>query len=394
MVVVRCLEVREYLGGLGSGSVTAPPAAELWQTLLGHGAVTGSPESGRLTEVGRHVLTELQARSPRADPRPLMEVASQIDRVTRDLDSVAHTAAYFLADLGPVVPAAAVLQLKPLAVGLASRRETPEQLAEEFRAAWGGVEVMGGDPRDRIVAAALLHAADLPMERVYAPLMVNQERIREHGDPRSHAITAATILELVAPGRSTAAVDRYLGFRKELGSDEGSAFLAALDDPDGARASVESVRSAFGPAADQADALRAALYLVVSGRPDTVEPVRAIASALGSRFVRPLLPAAMLSDHTGLGPVELVRWFDQATEIARAHQLAPTDAELRALALGLVHGIPGTDLVYPGEPNPPVASKVQGLLGLVAMHRWAYAPVAGAPPGTAGQVARPPTPVS
>ena len=378
MEAVRCQEVREFLASLGSGPVALSPNPTLWQTLVDNAAVSGTPTAPVITDVGRHVLAELAARSPRADRQPLSAVASQIDRVSRDLDSVAHTAAYFLADLGPVVPSEAVLQLKPLAVGLAIRRETPEELAEEFRNAWGSVEVMGGDPRDRIVAAALLHAADLPMERVYAPVMVSVERIRERGDPRIHAITAATILELTAPGHSTSVLETYLTLRRELGNDEGAAFLATQPDPARARAAVDAARTALAgsSAADQADALRAAIYLVLAGRPDSVPAVRAIAGALGNRFARPLLPAAILSDQTLLGAAEVVRWFDQAATVARAHQLAPTEPELRALALGLVHGIPAGDLTFPGDTAPPVASAARGFLSLVALHRWAYAPAA------------------
>ena len=144
----------------------------------------GDTATAQLTEVGAHVLQELELRASRVDGMALDEFAGQLGRVYSDLDSVAHTSEYFLADLGPIVPPEALSRLRP--VGRTGQpAETPEELAQEFRAIWGGTEVMGGDARDRLMAAELLHAAQASMEEIYSPMMTTSITVRETAGPRA-----------------------------------------------------------------------------------------------------------------------------------------------------------------------------------------------------------------
>ncbi|HKV90790.1 MAG TPA: hypothetical protein VJQ43_06315, partial [Thermoplasmata archaeon] len=156
--------VRTYLSSLASGRPDSRAPPEVWESLVRNGAVEGSPDSPTLTDVGRHVLSELEVRASRTDPLPLDSVAQQLNRVGADLENVAKSASYFLAELGPVVPIEALPLLRMVAVGLANRRETPEEIAEAFRNIWGSVEVMGGDARDRLLAAELLDAEGASIE--------------------------------------------------------------------------------------------------------------------------------------------------------------------------------------------------------------------------------------
>ncbi|MCI4367728.1 MAG: hypothetical protein L3K08_08250, partial [Thermoplasmata archaeon] len=173
-----CGEVRSYLASLDGTGGSSSPAPGVWEALSAHGAVGGSPSAPTLTPVGRHVLGELKVRAYRADQLPLDRIAADLTRVIQEFDDVAKTAEYFLADLGPVVPPAALPLLRPVAVGLANQRETPEDLAREFQRFWGGVEVMGGDAKDRLLAAELLTAASADMEHLYSPIMNSAEAIR------------------------------------------------------------------------------------------------------------------------------------------------------------------------------------------------------------------------
>ncbi|MCI4331882.1 MAG: hypothetical protein L3K19_08595, partial [Thermoplasmata archaeon] len=195
MANVNCGQVRAYLSGLMAGTPVLPDPG-VWDTLLAHGAVTGSASAPELTPVGRHVLSELQIRASRVDAMPLDVVAGQLGRVLEDLDHVARTAEYFLAELGPLTPPDAIVLLRPVAVALANRRETPEELAQEFRNTWGSVEVMGGHAADRLLAAELLTASSAPIETMYAPMMNTVSKIREAVGNGTPAVATAAILHI------------------------------------------------------------------------------------------------------------------------------------------------------------------------------------------------------
>src|SRR5580700_1758034 len=129
MAPVTAGAVRTYLAQLESGTPGASTSREVWDQLVANGAITGEPANAALTDIGRHVLRELSVRASRTDALPLNDVAEQLGRVGADLENVAKSASYFLAELGPVVPIEALPLLRMVAVGLANRRETPGELA-------------------------------------------------------------------------------------------------------------------------------------------------------------------------------------------------------------------------------------------------------------------------
>src|SRR5579863_3321069 len=191
-MTVTSRRVRAALRSVAAGpAVSVEP--DVFEALHQKGALVGTRDRPEITDVGRHVLVELDARAGRVDALSLDRVAEELAAVVAELDQVAKTAEYFLAELGPVAPREALPFLKPVAVGLANRRGTPEELAEEFRHVWGGVEVMGGDAGDRLLAAELLSAASAPLDRIYAPVMSTALRIRETPGATSPA-TAAVLL--------------------------------------------------------------------------------------------------------------------------------------------------------------------------------------------------------
>jgi hypothetical protein len=329
--------------------------------------------------VGRHVLSELEVRRNRTDDLPLDRVADQLTRMIEEFDSVAKTAEYFLADLGPVTPAIALPLLRPVSVGLANRRETPEDLAEQFRNVWGGVEVMGGDPRDRLLAAELLNGSSSSMEKLFSPIMSSTEKIRAELGSAAWSVTPATILHIAAGNDQPVALDAYFRVRRSAGSDEAAALLVALyPDPAPALVRRDSLANAFGGAStDSADALHAATYLTaVGGDAATAGRTRDIAGALGDRFAEPLTPAAVLSDHVHMSAGEIVNWIDKAIGILRTRQLAPTERELAALAVGLVHGLPESEFLSPTDARNSAASPVS-VPALTALHAWIYRPLLG-----------------
>jgi hypothetical protein len=381
-------EVRRYLAGLASGTV-GPIDDESFQLLVSRGAVAGSPASPTLTPVGKHVLSELEVRAYRADGMSLDAVAEQLARVLNDLDNVAKTAEYFLAELGPVTPPEALPLLRPVAVGLANRRETPEELAEEFRNVWGSVEVMGGDPRDRLLAAALLHAGGADIEHIYSPMMTTSASVREVAGDRAPAVTVAALLHLNPGPGGTPAWDAYLALRRSTRTEEGAAMLAATGRP------VEALladRTAFlgtiaGGRPPSGDEQVAAGFLTTAGATRELHLPRAIelSKSLGNRFSAPIVAASVLAMLDWLSPAELINWLDKATDLVRSRKLAPTSAELSALGLAIVLGLPPSEFATSTVSEIP---PLRHLANVVAVNAWVYGELIpiGAPPRA---VARP-----
>lgn len=374
----NCGPVRTYLSALASGNASAP-APGVWEALAVHGAVSGTPSAPTLTPVGRHVLAELQLRAYRTDAVPLDRVAGDLSRVLTEFDTVVRAAEYFLQDLGPVVPTVALPLLRPVSLGLANRRETPEELASEFRAVWGGVEVMGGDPRDRLLAAELLNAASADMSHLYSPIMNMTDRIREKLGPGRPSIAPATILQMGAGEDGSPSLDGFLSIRTAAGGEEAAALLVAgRTDATEALAARDRLAAALGGAdAPSADARHAATFLVASRHEDLpIERIRALADHLGGAVAHPLTAAALLAEHVGLSPEEIVDWHTKAVAVLTQRQLAPTPREIGALAIALLHGLPDSEFLAPtagGAAAVPVS-----VPALTAIHAWMYRPLLGA----------------
>ncbi len=338
-----------------------------------------------MTAVGAHVLQELEIRASRVDSLSLDDFATQLGRVMADLDSVAHTAEYFLAELGPVTPPEALPRLRPVAVGLANRRETPEELAREFRAIWGGVEVMGGDSRDRLMAAELLHSTQAAMEEVYSPMMTTSITVREMAGPQAPAVTIAALLQLnlLPTGKPPLAENQTL--RKSSTTEEGAAMLASTgrDVPSLLAERQRWIALLGGTTAPNPDLQVAAGYLTVVGADPATHLPRVQALAAGLRGRLPAsseVMAEILATATWLEPPEILDWVAKATDIARARKLAPTPGELVILGISMVMGLrPGE---FSGTSGGPERPALASMANLVALNAWAYARLTSAPTAT------------
>jgi hypothetical protein len=366
-----CLEVRAYLASVGAHA-PHPVDPGTWKELLSKGAVAGTSEAPTLTPVGQHVLSELEVRAYRTDALTLDFVADQLSRVLGDMEGVAKTAEYFLAELGPVTPGEALPLLRPVAIELANLRGRPEELAEQFRNVWGGVEVMGGNPRDRLLAAALLHAAGAPMDKIYSPMMTTITSVREVAGPRAPAVTVAALLELGAGLEGKPRLEAYLALRSTTRTEEGAAMLAATGQPVEA---IRATRAALLARLAQGrrptgDDQVAAGYLAVCGADiDRHLPrVETLTKSLGDRFPNPIVAASVLSMADWLSPAELINWLDKAYQIAHSRQLAPTRRELSTLGLALVLGLPPSEFATTDRTRPLLTR----LADLVAVNAWVY----------------------
>ncbi|MGI0131620.1 MAG: hypothetical protein ACREDK_00760 [Thermoplasmata archaeon] len=343
--------------------------------------MSGSPSSARLTDVGEHVLAELEVRAYRTDPMTLEVVAGQLDRVLRDLDQVAKTAEYFLAELGPVTPPEALPFLRPVSIGLANRRETPEELAEVFRNAWGAVEVMDGTAADRLMAAEVLNASSVQIENVYAPMMTTVAKIRETMGRGPAAVTVASILHVHPGPQGLPALENYYAIRPKVTSDEAAALLArTFPDPSTAIARHQEVAQAMLALGhpDSPDLRHAAAYLAGSSEDlaHFLPRIQPLVDGMKKRLPRSLTPSVVLADIDALEPAELLNWWQKAVDIVEARKLAPTPAEIGALALGLVHGLPRGE--FANEVSGRNGATVS-IRALVALHAWIYRPLV---PGT------------
>ena len=94
-----------------------------------------------------------------------------------------------------------------------------------------------------------------------------------------------------------------------------------------------------------------------------------LTKALGTRFGAPVVAAAVLGMLDRISPAELVNWLDKATDLARARKLAPTPAELAALGLTLVLGLPPSEFATSTAAQIP---PLRHLANLVAVNAWLY----------------------
>jgi hypothetical protein len=350
----------------------------VWESVSRHGAVGGSSSAPLITDIGKRVLAELDVRASRTDSLPLETVAEQLDRIGSDLDDVAKSASYFLAELGPVVPSEAVPLLRIVAVGLANRRETPEEIAEEFRNAWGSVEVMGGDPRDRLLGAELINSATAPIEQMYGPIVKTMEAVRARGGQRGSAVTVSTVLHLAAGADQPPALDAFFALRANAGGDEAAALLAATGKTPDAAIRLRDEWLSNLPNLEAGDARLAAAYLACepATRTDVASRIRALVPLLAPKFARPGVAAALLAMSAPIEPAELVNWLEKAESLSRSRKLAPTAPELEALALALVHGLPAAEFVATSADAAPYEPSAASL---VALHAWLYRPLVADP---------------
>lgn len=380
MAPITSGDVRRALQSAVAGSVVGSP--EVWAMLRSKGAVDGPPDRPQVNAVGRHVLAELEVRAYRTDDRTLDDIADHLARVASDMEQVAKTAEYFLAELGPVTPPEALPLLRPVAIGLANRRASPEELAQKFRNTWGSVEVMGGDPRDRLLAAELLSAAETPLEELYAPLMTTIGRIREVFGERGPSVAPATILHLHPREDGTPPFDEFQALRESGRSEEEAALLAGLP---GGPTAAEARRAQFLPVVEAAGesggrASHAASYLAAIDADPTYQATRvsALSDGLRSHFPDPGGLAALLASIDWLEPGEIANWAEKAREIVRNRGLAPSPPEIAVLGAAIVHGLPTSEFVS-GRPREPDAR--HRTAGLLTIHRWLYRPVATMTPG-------------
>jgi hypothetical protein len=371
---VTCGAVRTYLASVRDGRPDPSPPAAVWDALLRNRAVAGSPAAPTLTDVGGHVLKELDVRAVRTDALSLDSVAEQLSRVGSDLENVAKSASYFLAELGPVVPIETLPLLRIVAVDLANRRETPGEIAEGFRNVWGSVEVMGGDARDRLLAAELLDAESASIEKLFASLMRTTEMVRAKGGERASAVTVSAILHLAAGPGQPPALDAFLALRPSAGSDEAAALLAATGLPPAEAAAARDRWRTGLPSLEPTDALHAATYLATfrSLPPEVAARVNGLVPLLAPRFARPGTAAALLATSAPIDVPELMNWLEKAELVARTRKLAPTPQELDVLALAIVHGLPATEFTS-GTGGPPVIEPTSA--SLVSLHGWLYRPI-------------------
>lgn len=384
MASATCGEVRHYLSGLATGPRTSI-SDDVWQSLAAKGAIAGSPDSTQLTPVGQHVLQELNLRASRCDGMPLDAFADQIGRVLGDLDTVAKTAEYFLAELGALTTPEATPLLRPITVGLANRRETPEELSQEFRELWGSVEVMGGSARDRLIATDLMHLAGASVETVYSPMMSTATAVHEVAGPTAAALSVAAILHLNPDPSGHPRMAEYLALRKTATTEEGAAMLAATgrEVPE-----IVAARAALlqrmGPAADSsADFRVAAGYLAVCGAtPDRHLPrMVTISRGLPGHLPLPQTLSALLAMADWLEPGEILDWVNKAATIAKQRNLAPTPAELTILGVALVLGLPANEFGGSGDRDRPLLAQ---MADNVILNSWIYAGlVGGSVPGQA-----------
>ncbi|MCI4363941.1 MAG: hypothetical protein L3K13_06550 [Thermoplasmata archaeon] len=341
---------------------------ELLQLLESQGAISKPPAPPQLTPIGQHVLAELTVRASRTDPLPLDTVATELAATTAELDAVAKSAEYFLAELGALTPAEAAPFLRVVAAGLANRRETAEELAERFRNVWGMVEVMGGDARDRLLAAELLAASPEIATRVYPNLVQTSDRIREQFGSKATSVGLAAILHLVPSATPEAPFDEWVRHREEVGADEAAAWVAGLvlRDP-GAWTRFRARREALAALYPGARGLPLAAALLAelgAAGEATASEIPALADSLGTTVPLPVLSATLLLSRHALSASELTDWVRKAERIALQRQLAPSALERAALAIALVHGLPANRFAGAPINSERAASPTSTLLVL------------------------------
>jgi hypothetical protein len=356
-----------------------PNGAGLYDELVRRGAVSGSQSQPELTAIGRHVLQELRLRAYRVDGLDLDAVSNEMGIVLGELDAVAKTVEYFLTELGPVTPADALPYLRMSAAGLANRRTSPEEMAEAFRNTWGMVEVMEGDARDRLFAAELLVRSPVPASRLYAGIVHSMEMLREPGGAVRHPVSTAALLHLYPSPAPQAKLGEWKQWRPHVHSDETAAILASSFGLESLHR-LETLRSAIAKsttASADAEHSAALLLLSMANPAELLDPMFQLASMLEGRIPSPLVASALLVTRHSLSPEELFDWVEKAVAIVERRKLAPTPAEVTAIAVALVHGLPG-DRFGPGAPAPAAVTGTDfasDVLGLLALHAWIYRPI-------------------
>lgn len=371
-----CGQVRAFLSAATDGR-SSPEAAAVWNSLVTHRAVEGTPDAPRLTAVGRHLLNELTVRASRIDATPLETAAADLERVIHELDHCAKTAEYFLAELGPVTPAEIVSYLRPVSVELATRRETADQLAEEFRNVWGSVEVMGGGARDRLLAAELVGAADGSLEAMFAPFMQLAQRIRESSGDRGPSVAPAALLQLLADADHRAVpFEGYQALTHSGLTNEEAALLTGLTGDPAAilarRSEVVTALAGHGIAKERVGHAATTLLALGETTELAISRVRGLAGALSSRLPDPMTAGAALNSVEFLEPEELANWVDKATSYARQRQLAPTEPELTALGVGMVVGLRRSDFAPLGTATSAPAGIRRRCALVLALDAWLY----------------------
>ncbi|HEV2317270.1 MAG TPA: hypothetical protein VGV89_06830 [Thermoplasmata archaeon] len=331
-----------------------------------------------MTDVGRHVLRELKIRAYRVDALPLDRVSDEMGNALKEMDDVAKVAEFFLADLGPVTPPDALPYLRMSAAGLANRRTSPEELAETFRNTWGMVEVMEGDARDRLFAADLLVRSPVPASRLYAGMMHSMEMLRAPGGAVRHPVSTSALLHLYPTPAPQGKLAEWKQWRPHVHSDETAAILAGAHSLD-ALHRLETLRTAIARSTRATpDAEHAAAFLLLSAADpaETLDRMFVLASLLEGRLPTPLVASSLLVTRHSLSPEELLDWVDKAVAIVESRNLAPTAAEVTAIAIALVHGL-ASDRFGPGAPAAAAVTGTEfaaDVLGLLALHAWIYRP--------------------
>lgn len=350
----------------------------MWNSLVTHRAVEGSPDAPSLTAIGRHLLSELTVRASRIDATPLEVAAADLERVVREIDRAAKTAEYFLAELGPVTPQEIVSYLRPVSVELANQRETADQLAEEFRNVWGSVEVTGGGARDRLLAAELIGTVGASLETMLAPFMQLAQRIRDATGGRGTSVAPAALLQMLADvDRRPVPFDVYAKLTQLGLTAEESALLAGLSDDAGAiaaqRAELIAALAGGGLATERVGHAASVVLALGIAQPSSIQRVRRLAGVLAARLPDPMTAGAALASIDFLEPDELANWVDKATGMARQRQLAPTEPELCALAVGIVLGLRRADFMGADASGPAPAAPARHRCAIVlALDAWLY----------------------
>jgi len=360
---LTCGRVREYLASVARGQVT-PVEPTIWESLAPHNALIGTPERPELTAVGQQVLRELEVRAYRTDSRPLDAVAAEIGAAVASLAQIADNAEYFVAELGPVPPVEVLPYLRVVAASLACRPESPEDLVESFKNAWGSMEVLGGADTDRLLAAELFSASGASQEAFYAPFTRAVDRLRAGGCRTP--LATATFLQLHPQITRSPPLEGWVAARKKVGADEEAAMLATCPDLSDALRRWEGWRAVLE--GSDLDRRRSAAYLALDNEPsaESAERIRATAALLAPSFDSPTLAAALATRHLDFDPAELHDWVAKATQVAASRQLAPSRAELGVIGLAMLRGL---------RFDTGVASQGRIEIGLpahVALHAWLY----------------------
>jgi hypothetical protein len=284
---------------------------------------------------------------------------------------MADTAEYFLAELGPVPPVEVVPLLRVVAADLAVRHESPEALVEEFRNGWGGVEVMGGTPADRLLAAELITGSGVPQGEIYSAMMTTVERLGDVGC--ASPVGTAAILHLFPVATNSAPLDRWKEVRTRVPYDEGAALIAGFPDLPATLRRWEGNVSALGGSGT--DVQLAAVYLAAAGTddPSLAPRAAAVARLLADSFALPRLAGAVAVSLLPLSAEEVSDWLDKSVAWATARQLAPNPAQLKVLGLALLQGL--DPVGFQGLPPSAWASNPApgaGLLARTALHAWLF----------------------